>query len=216
VAEKDDVSKSSSSEEEVQTGGAEDTGVVVEIPPLFGKYTFDDVVVHDRGLVKYINLRPVAVPHTGGRHVYTKFGKANVNIVERLINNMMRTEHFTGKKIKAYKVVKEAFEILEKRAKKNPIQVLVDAIENAAPREEVTRLKYGGINVPKAVDVSPSRRLDIALRNIATGAVKASHKNRKSIAQCLAEEILMASRGDVNSYAVAKKDETERIAASAR
>ena len=168
------------------------------------------------GLAKYINLRPVAVPHSGARHVFSQFGKANVNIVERLINNMMRTEHYTGKKTKAYRVVEEAFSLVEKRAKKNPIQVVVDAIENAAPREEVTRLRYGGINVPKAVDVSPSRRLDIALRNICRGAVQSSYKNKKSISECLANELLLEARGDVNSFAISKKDEAERVAASAR
>ena len=96
------------------------------------------------------------------------------------------------------------------------MQILVNAIENAAPREEVTRLKYGGIAVPKAVDVSPSRRVDEALRNIATGATDSSFKNRKSIVNCLADELMLAAKNDVNSYAVKKKEEIERIAQSAR
>ncbi|MDD1747263.1 MAG: 30S ribosomal protein S7, partial [Methanomassiliicoccales archaeon] len=138
---------------------------------LFGKYSCSDVVVRDGGLAKYINLDPTVVPHSDGRHSGRWFGKAKLNIVERLINNMMRTEVYTGKKIKAYAAVKKAFAVIQAQTKANPIQVLVDAIENAAPREEVTRLKYGGISVPKAVDVSSARRLDIALRNIATGTV---------------------------------------------
>ena len=64
--------------------------------------------------------------------------------------------------------------------------------------------------------MSPSRRLDMALRNICTGATAASFKNRKSIQDCLADEILRASRGEMESAAVAKKDELERIAMSAR
>jgi len=80
----------------------------------------------------------------------------------------------------------------------------------------VTRLRFGGINVPKAVDISPSRRVDIALRNITKGAVQTSYKSSKPIKECLAGEILLAARGEATSFAVSKKDEAERVAASAR
>jgi len=183
---------------------------------IFGKYPTEDVVVKDPGLVRYIDLEPKMVLHTHGRHVQKHLGKAKVNIVERLINHMMRTERYTGKKMSAYRVVKQAFEIIEKKTKQNPLQVLVNAITNAAPREEVTRLKMAGIAVPKAVDVAPSRRVDMALRNIAVGAVNSTFRNTKSAAECLAEEIIKASRNDVSSYAVSKKEEVERVAASAR
>ncbi|MEM0449914.1 MAG: 30S ribosomal protein S7 [Methanomassiliicoccales archaeon] len=183
---------------------------------LFGKYGTKEVVVRDGGLAKYINLDPTLVPHTDGRHSGRWFGKARLNIVERLINNMMRTEVFTGKKMKAYRTVQKAFEVVEKKTSKNPIQVLVEALENAAPREEITRLQFGGISVPKAVDVAPSRRLDIALRNICKGAIQASFKNTKPIHECLADELILASKNDMNSFAVSKKEEVERVAASAR
>lgn len=184
--------------------------------PVFGKYDTSEIVISDAGLAKYIDLNSTAVPHSGGKHANMWFGKSKLSIVERLINNIMRTEKYTGKKMKAYKAVEDAFEIIEKKAKKNPVQVLVEAIENAAPREEVTRLQFGGISVPKAVDISPQRRLDIALRNIATGVVAASAKNKKSIEDCLADELMLASRGDMTSFAVAKKEESERVAQSAR
>lgn len=183
---------------------------------LFGKYTMSDVTCRDGGLAKYINLKPTMVPHSDGRHANQWFGKTKLNIVERLINNMMRTEVFTGKKTKSYRVVKDAFAVIAERTKKNPVQVLVEALENAAPREEITRLQFGGISVPKAVDVAPSRRLDIAVRNIAKGAVQSSFKNTKPIELCLADEIILAAKGDMNSFAVAKKEEVERVAQSAR
>ena len=82
---------------------------------LFGKYGVSDVVVKDAGLAKYINLDPTVVPHTDGRHSGRWFGKARLNIVERLINNMMRTEVFTGKKMKAYRTTQEAFDIVAKK-----------------------------------------------------------------------------------------------------
>jgi len=183
---------------------------------LFEKYDLSEVVVHDPGLGKYLNLNPIVIPHTGGRWANKPFGKAKANIVERLINNMMRTEDYTGKKSKAYRVVRSAFEIIEKRTGKNPVQVLVDALEKAAPREEITRLRFGGISVPRAVDISPSRRLDMALRNLCVGAVQATFKNRKPVEECLADEILLAAKGDMQSSAIAKKEELERVADSAR
>ena len=185
-------------------------------PLLFEKYDFREVTVKDPGLVRYMNLQPILVPHTGARHGNKAFAKHKMNIVERLINEMMRTEVYTGKKNSAFRAVREAFEIVATRSKQNPIQQLVQAIENAAPREEVTRLRYGGISVPKAVDVAPTRRLDQSIRRIASGAVGASHKSKNSIAQCLADEILKAAKNDMNSSAVAKKEEIERVAKSAR
>jgi small subunit ribosomal protein S7 len=185
-------------------------------PLLFGKFDLRDVEVTDPGLRKYINLSPVGIPHTGARHANRWLGKTKINIVERLINNLMRTEHSTGKKSFSYRAVNNAFDIILKRTKQNPIQVLVDALQNASPKEEITRLRFGGISVPKAVDTSSSRRLDIALRNICKGAQSSSHRNKKRMEMCLAEEIILASKGDMNSFAISKKEETERIAHSAR
>ncbi|WP_400259739.1 30S ribosomal protein S7 [Candidatus Methanomassiliicoccus intestinalis] len=183
---------------------------------LFGKYDMTDIAIRDGGLAKYIDLSPITVPHTGGKHANKSFAKSKMSIVERLVNNLMRTEVYTGKKVKSIKIVKGAFEIIERKTGNNPLQVLVEAIENAAPREEITRLQFGGISVPKAVDISPSRRLDIALRNIARGSVDAAFKSKKSAEDCLADELILASKGDMTSFAVAKKEELERVAASAR
>lgn len=184
--------------------------------PVFGKYDTTEIVINDAGLAKYIDLNSTSVPHSGGKHANRWFGKSNLSIVERLINNIMRTEKYTGKKLKAYKAVSDAFDIIAAKTKKNPVQVLVEALENAAPREEVTRLQFGGISVPKAVDISPQRRLDIALRNVSSGVVAASAKNKKTIQDCLADEIMLAAKGDMTSFSVAKKEETERVAQSAR
>ena len=195
---------------------------------LFERWDTSEVVVHDKGLERYINLHPIVLPHTSGRYASKPFGKGRTNIVERLINNMMRFEMYTGKKSKAIRIVLQAFEIIEEQTKKNPVQVLVDALEKAAPREEITRLRFGGISVPRAVDIAPSRRLDLAVRNISQGAVLATYKGGAAkkqvekdrgyepISQYLASEILAASRGDMASSAIAKKEEVERISASAR
>ena len=183
---------------------------------IFGKYSTSDIVIEDAGLAKYIDLESMMVPHSGGKHANMWFGKSKLSIVERLINNIMRTEKYTGKKLKAYRAVSDAFDIVAAKTKKNPVQVLVEALQNAAPREEVTRLQFGGISVPKAVDISPQRRLDIAIRNLSSGVVAASAKNKKAIQDCLADEIMLAAKGDMTSFSVAKKEETERVAQSAR
>ena len=145
---------------------------------LFGRWDFDVEVV-DQGLQRYINLEPVLVPHTGGKHSKKRFWKAEkVSIVERLINKVMRSSvgskkfsgkylrgaGATGKKSLATKIVERAFELVEKRTGKNPIQVLIDAIQNGAPREETTSIIYGGVQYHQAVDISPMRRIDMALR----------------------------------------------------
>ena len=83
-----------------------------DLPLLFNKYNFEEVDVHDEGLKRYLNLSPVGVPHCGARHANHSFGNMKVSIVERLMNNMMRTERFTGKKTKAYSTVERAFEII--------------------------------------------------------------------------------------------------------
>jgi small subunit ribosomal protein S7 len=183
--------------------------------PVFSKHDMSSIKVEDKGLERYMNLETENI-YLGGVYSNKLFAKSKIPLVERLINNLMRTEDYNGKKIKAYKSVKGAFEIIDKRTKKNPMQVLVDAIQYASPKEETTRLRFGGILVPKAVDVAPQRRLDLAIRNICTGSVNASHKNKKSIEACLAEELIKASKNDVASFAIAKKNDVERVARSAR
>ena len=183
--------------------------------PVLSKYDMKEVKIEDQGLARYINLDTENLYH-GGINANKIFAKSKIPIIERLINNIMRTEAYNGKKIKAYKVIKDALEIIDKRTKTNPMQVVIDALQNAAPKEETTRLRFGGISVPKAVDVAPQRRLDIAIRNICLGSVSATHKNKKSIQACLADEIMKASKNDVASFAVAKKNDIERVAKSAR
>jgi len=188
----------------------------IEEIKLFGKWDFKDIEVRDPGLKRYICLRPVYVPHSMGRHEHKRFGKAEVNIVERLVNNLMRPGKNAGKKLRAINVVKNAFEIIHLRTGENPIQVLVRAIENSAPCEDTTRISYGGIVYHLAVDISPQRRLDLALRFICEGARQASFGNPKPLEECLAEEIILAANNDMKSYAVSKRHEMERIALASR
>ena len=198
---------------------------------LFGKYEFKDVKVTDPSIAVYANLSPVNIPHTHGRHSKAQFGKRKVNIVERLANKLMRggtgektsgkvirtDGRLQGKKTKALRIVEQAFAIVESKTKKNPLQLLVDAVQNAAPREDFTRVSMGGVSYQVAVDVSASRRLDMALRNISLAAIMGAFDKKKTLPQALADEIELAAKGDVNSsYAIKKRDETERMARSSR
>ncbi|MEM2579343.1 MAG: 30S ribosomal protein S7 [Desulfurococcaceae archaeon] len=183
---------------------------------LFGKWSYDNIVIKDPSLKRYICLSPVYLPHTGGRHEHRRFSKAEVPIVERLMNKLMRPGKNMGKKHLAYNIVKKAFDIIYLKTDENPLQVLVEAIENSAPREETTRIMYGGIVYHVAVDVSPQRRVDLALRHITEGARAKAFNNTIPIEEALADEIVMASRNDPKSYAIQRKEEIERIALSSR
>jgi len=182
----------------------------------FEKWSYKDVKVKDLGLQRYISLKPLVVPHSMGRHEHTRFRKANVNIVERLVNNLMRPGKNAGKKAKAMNIVKHAFEIIHLRTGRNPIEVLVRAVEHSAPCEDTTRISYGGIVYHLSVDIAPQRRVDLALRNICEGARQASINNPRSIEECLAEELILAANHDMKSYAVSKRHETERVAQASR
>jgi small subunit ribosomal protein S7 len=183
---------------------------------LFGKWSFRDIEVRDLGLSRYISLKPVAVPHSMGRHEHKRFRKANVNIVERLLNNLMRPGKNAGKKAKVINIMKHTFEIIYLRTGRNPVEVLVKAVEKSAPCEDTTRLSYGGIVYHLSVDISPQRRVDLALRLLCEGVRQASMHNPRPIAECLAEELILAANHDMKSYAVSKCHERERIAQSSR
>ncbi|TFG29548.1 30S ribosomal protein S7 [Candidatus Thorarchaeota archaeon] len=193
---------------------------------MFGKWDSTDVQINDVGLVRYITLDPVLIPHTSGRHAHKRFHKSNIPIVERFVNKVLnagrrkdkktRTGRNAGKKLKALNTVKRVFEMIDYRTGLNPIQVLVTAIENGAPAEETTRISYGGMAYPRSVDVAPQRRIDISLRYLCVGAVRNAHKSAKTFEECLVDELLLAYKNDPASFAVSRKEERERVARSAR
>ena len=183
---------------------------------LFQKWSFKDIKVVDIGLQRYLNLTPMVAPHSMGRHEHQRFRKAKVNIVERLINNMMRPGKNSGKKAKVTNIVKEAFEIINTRTGRNPVEVLVKAVENASPCEDTTRVSYGGVVYHLSVDVAPQRRIDLAIRHIAEGARLASANSPRSIQEGLADELILAANKDIKSAGVAKRNEIERVAQSSR
>ena len=183
---------------------------------LFQKWSFKEIKVNDLGLQRYLNLTPMVAPHSMGRHEHQRFRKANVNIVERLINNLMRPGKNSGKKAKAANIVKQAFEIINLRTGKNPVEVLVRAVENSSPCEDTTRISYGGVVYHLSVDVAPQRRIDLAIRHITEGSRAASANNPRSIEECIADELVLAANNDIKSAGIAKRHEIERVAQSSR
>ncbi|MDA4120699.1 MAG: 30S ribosomal protein S7 [Thaumarchaeota archaeon] len=191
---------------------------------LWEKWDLTGVKIEDPGLQNVISLKPTLIPHSGGRHEHKKFGKTRINVVERLVNGLMHfgkkyaknTGRMGGKKQKSLNAVKTAFTIIELKTGQNPAQQLVKAIENAAPNEDTTRLSYGGVVYHQSVDISPVRRVDLALRFISEGVRDASFGSPRTVEEVLADEIVQAATGDSNSYAVKKKNEQERVAMASR
>jgi small subunit ribosomal protein S5e len=189
---------------------------------LFNRWSFADVnLARDMSLTDYLAVNQktkynVFVSHTAGRYAVKRFRKAQCPIVERLTNSLMMHGRNNGKKLMAVRIVKHAFEIIHLLTDQNPLQVLVDAIINAGPREDSTRIGTAGTVRRQAVDVSPLRRVNQAIYLLTTGAREAAFRNIKTIAECLADELINASKGSSNSYAIKKKDELERVAKSNR
>jgi len=193
----------------------------------FNRWSAESVKVTDIGLDKYLTISPKIMPKTGARYAGNRFHKSQTFIVERLASKLMSSghkskKHFmssghnTGKKDKVLGIVEKALAKIEMKMKANPLAVLVKAVENAAPREEVIAIEYGGARYPKAVDVSPQRRIDLVLRYMTQGAYARSFNKKMAIEDALAEEIMAAANLSLKSNAVAKKRDLERQAASSK
>lgn len=186
---------------------------------LFGKWNCDEVNVEDISLRDYIPIKGKAakyIPHTAGRYQVKRFHKALCPIVERLACSLMMHGRNNGKKLMAIRIIKHAFEIIHLLTGENPLKILVDAIKNSGPREDSTRIGRAGTVRRQAVDVSPLRRVNQAIWLLCTGARESAFRNIKTIAECLADELINAAKESPNSYAFKKRDELERVAVSNR
>ena len=191
---------------------------------LFRKWDISDIEIKDIGLKNAISLKKSIIPMSFGRSALKRFNKADVNIVERFVNKTMHfgkkyaknTGRMAGKKIHSFNFVKASFDIIYLKTGKNPVEVLVRAIENSAPNEDTTRIVYGGTVYHVSVDVAPLRRVDLALRFIADGVKEATFSNPNTIEEFLAEHLILAANNDPSAPSVKKKNELERIAQASR
>jgi small subunit ribosomal protein S7 len=196
------------SENEVQ---GQDEGI-----KLFGEWSFEGIEVRDIGLKRYLNVDPVYLPHTGGRHEARRFRKSNLSIVERLINNLLKPGKSGGAKSRVTNSMRTAMTIINLKTGKNPIEVIVRAVENSAPNEDTTRIGYGGVVYRLAVDCSPQRRIDLALRYISMGIKAQTFGNRRTFEEIIADQLIGAANHDNSNFAIRRKQEVERIALSSR
>ena len=195
---------------------------------IFDLYDVSGITLKDPALKPYINLSGKLLLKSHGRNT-EKFGKIKVNIVERLAARLQVPGHVgkgkrhkiitswsSGKYNKNMKTVLKALELVQKRTGKNPVQVLIDAVENGSPRDEITVIEHAGARYPQAVDTSPIRRVDLAIRWIIHGAYSKSFGKSKKMAETLANEIVLASQGNMESYSCAKRNDAEKQADGAR
>jgi len=193
---------------------------------LFDMFDVSDIKIEDPGMRRYINLEPKLVVKSQGR-IREKFSKGKINLIELFANlvgvpghrgkkHKIQTGWKTGKYTQNMRIVLNCLNIVEEKTKQNPIQVLVKAIENAAPRDGITIIEYGGARYPQAVDISPTRRVTMTLRHIVQGSYDKSFNKKVRIERALANEIVKAFEKSAESYVMAKKNDSEKQADSAR
>lgn len=218
------------SPKKIQRKSAKPAEISSDAQLLFGKYSVSGLAVDDPSLASYIKLSKRPYPNIFGRRKYQAYYNAHTDIVERFISKLMRggtgkkisgkvirrKGALQGKKLKVVHMLQESFDIINKKTGKNPVQVLINALQNAAPIEDTTRVRYGGISYNVAVGISSQRRLDVALRNLALAGLMGAFKNKRTLSDALANEILLAASKSPDSYAIKKRVEAERIAKRAR
>lgn len=186
---------------------------------LFGKYSYDQEVI-EMGLAEQVSINKakanVIVPHTSGRYQVKQFRKIHCPLIERLTNSLMYHGRNNGKKCLAIKILNQALDIISLTKNENPLRTVIDAISKAGPREDSTRIGSGGAVKKSAVDVSPLRRINMGIYLITVGAREAAFRTCKTIAECLADELIACAAETNSSYAIRKRDEMERAAKANR
>ena len=133
-----------------------------------------------------------------------KFGNVEV---AKFMNVIMQG----GKKAVAERIIYGAFEQIEKKSGKDPLEIFTTAINNVKPMVEVKSRRVGGANYQVPVEVRPVRRLALSMRWIKEAAKK---RSEKSMAQRLANELIEATEG--RGGAMKKRDEVHRMAEANR
>ncbi len=129
-----------------------------------------------------------------------KFGNVDV---AKFMNVLM----LSGKKSVAERIVYGAFEQIQTKGGKDPLEVFTVAINNVKPMVEVKSRRVGGANYQVPVEVRPSRRMALAMRWLREAAHK---RGEKSMALRLAGELSEAAEG--RGGAMKKRDEVHRMA----
>ena len=133
-----------------------------------------------------------------------KFNNLNV---AKFINYLMER----GKKTIAQEIIYNAFDIIEKKAKKDPLAVFEQAIKNVTPILEVKGRRVGGANYQVPIMVKGTRKFQLASRWIITAA---KAQKGKPMREKLAFELMDAAKEE--GSAIKKKQDVQRMAESNR
>jgi small subunit ribosomal protein S7 len=133
--------------------------------------------------------------------------KYNSVVVARFINRLM----MRGKKSTAERIIYDAFDIIENRVHKSPLDVFEQAISNATPILEVKPRRVGGATYQVPVEVRPERRLSLAMRWLVENARR---RTGKSMAEKLAAELMDTAQGQ--GATIKKKEDTHKMAEANR
>ena len=193
---------------------------------VFDKYDVSNITIKDPALRQYINLGQKLILKSQGRRK-DKLAMTRVNVIERLANRLQVPGHSgkkhkiitnwsSGKYSRNMKTILQALDIVEKKTGKNPVQVLIEAIENGSPRDEITVIESAGARYPQAVDCSPMRRVNLAIRWMVQGSYQKCFGKKTKMSEALANEIINAAKGTMDSFACSKRNESEKQADSAR
>jgi len=132
----------------------------------------------------------------------------NSELVTRMINTVMER----GKRAVAQKIVYGAFEVIrEKKKDADPLEVFLQALENAKPRLEVKSRRVGGATYQVPVEVAPERQVAVAMRWLRDYA---KARKGQTMMQAMASELLDAFDNTGNT--IKKRDDTHKMAAANR
>jgi small subunit ribosomal protein S7 len=133
--------------------------------------------------------------------------KYNSPLVQSFINRLMKK----GKKSTAASILYDTFDVIEARAKRDPLEVFEQAVKNTSPILEVKPRRVGGATYQVPVEVLPERRLALSMRWILTAA---RARPGKSMVEKLAGELMDAANN--SGAAIKRREETHRMAEANR
>jgi small subunit ribosomal protein S7 len=141
------------------------------------------------------------------KHEISADVRYNSEHVQNFINRVIQR----GKRSVATSIVYDAFDLMEERAKRNPLEIFEQAIKNVSPILEVKPRRVGGATYQIPMEVPPYRRFALASRWILQGAIA---RSGKSFSEKLAGELLDASNN--TGSAIRKREETHKMAEANR
>ncbi len=138
------------------------------------------------------------------RQAKVKFiAQNNSELIEKFINYLM----LAGKKTVARRILKDCFEIIQKKTKKKGAEIFEEAINNTKPAMEIRAKRVGGSVYQIPIEVKPIRRFQLASRWILNAA---RSKKGAQMSKKLADELIAASKNE--GSAIKKKEDTHRMA----